>query len=70
VDRAPRPILRQKLRLGLFERPLVDPERASTVVHARKHLELALRAAFPPLDADLNQPWGLRSMKPSSGSIR
>lgn len=45
VDRAVRRILRQKLRLGLFERPLVDPERAAAVVHAPEHRELALRAA-------------------------
>ena len=45
VDRAVRRILRQKMRLGLFERPLVDPERAAAVVHAPEHRELALRAA-------------------------
>ncbi len=33
------------MRLGLFERPLVDPERAVAVVHAPEHRELALRAA-------------------------
>ena len=36
---------RQKVRLGLFERPLVDPERAAAVVHAPEHRALALRAA-------------------------
>jgi beta-glucosidase len=45
VDRAVRRVLKQKLRLGLFERPFVDPERASAVVHAPAHRELALRAA-------------------------
>jgi beta-glucosidase len=45
VDRAVRRILRQKMRLGLFERPLVDPERAAAVVHAAEHQDLALRAA-------------------------
>ena len=45
VDRAVRRILRQKMRLGLFERPLVDPDRAAAVVHAPEHRELALRAA-------------------------
>jgi beta-glucosidase len=45
VDRAVRRILRQKMRLGLFERPLVDPERAAATVHAPEHRELALRAA-------------------------
>jgi beta-glucosidase len=45
VDRAVRRVLRQKMRLGLFERPLVDPERAVATVHAPAHRELALRAA-------------------------
>ena len=45
VDRAVRRILRQKMRLGLFERPLVDPDRAAAVLHAPEHRELALRAA-------------------------
>jgi len=45
VDRAVRRILRQKMRLGLFEKSLVDPERAAAVVHAPGHRDLALRAA-------------------------
>jgi beta-glucosidase len=45
VDRAVRRILLQKMRLGLFERPLVDLERAAAVVHAPEHRDLALRAA-------------------------
>lgn len=45
VDRAVRRILKQKFRLGLFERPFVDPERAVRVVHQAAHQELALEAA-------------------------
>jgi len=45
IDRAVRRILRQKFRLGLFENPYVDPERAEKVVHNAGHQELALRAA-------------------------
>jgi beta-glucosidase-like glycosyl hydrolase len=45
VDRAVRRVLRQKMRLGLFEKPLVDPEHALATVHAPAHRELALRAA-------------------------
>jgi beta-glucosidase len=45
VDRAVRRVLRQKIRLGLFERSLVDPERAAAVVHAPEHRDLALQAA-------------------------
>jgi beta-glucosidase len=45
VDRAVRRILKQKFRLGLFERPYVDPQRAVEVVHQAAHQELALEAA-------------------------
>ena len=45
IDRAVRRILKQKLRLGLFEHPYVDPERAVQVVHQAAHQDLALRVA-------------------------
>jgi len=45
VDRSVRRILKQKLRLGLFERPLVDPERAAQIVHQAGHQDLALETA-------------------------
>jgi beta-glucosidase len=45
IDRAVRRILRQKMLLGLFENPYVDPERAAAVVHRREHRDLALEAA-------------------------
>jgi beta-glucosidase-like glycosyl hydrolase len=45
VDRAVRRVLTQKFRLGLFEHPYVDVDRAVKVVHSRAHQELALRAA-------------------------
>lgn len=45
IDRAVRQILKQKFRLGLFERTEVDPERAARVVHQAAHQELALQAA-------------------------
>lgn len=45
IDRAVRRILKQKFRLGLFERTEVDPERAAQVVHQAAHQELALQAA-------------------------
>lgn len=45
IDRAVRRILRQKFRLGLFERPFVDAGKAETTVHNRDHQELALEAA-------------------------
>lgn len=45
LDRAVSRVLRQKFRLGLFERPYVDPERALAIVHNREHQVLALEAA-------------------------
>ena len=44
VDRAVRRVLEQKFRLGLFENPYVDPDRAAHVVHSQSHQDLALRA--------------------------
>ncbi len=44
VDRALRRVLAQKFRLGLFEYPYVEVERAVQVVHSPAHQELALRA--------------------------
>ena len=44
VDRAVRRVLEQKFRLGLFENPYVDVERATRIVHSREHQDLALRA--------------------------
>ena len=45
VDRAVRRILKQKFRLGLFERALVDPQHAVQTVHCPAHQEIALQAA-------------------------
>lgn len=45
IDRAVRRVLEQKFRLGLFDHPYVDAGRAGTIVHAKEHQDLALRAA-------------------------
>jgi beta-glucosidase len=45
IDRAVRRILRQKLRLGLFERHQVDLDHALKTVHRVEHQRLALEAA-------------------------
>jgi len=45
IDEAVRRILRIKFRLGLFERPYVDPERAGKVIQSRENLEAALELA-------------------------
>jgi beta-glucosidase len=45
IDRAVRRVLYQKFRLGLFDHPYVDPERAVQLVHSKQHQDLALRTA-------------------------
>jgi len=44
VDRAVRRVLKLKFRLGLFENPYVDKDRAARVVHSQENQDLALRA--------------------------
>ncbi len=44
VDRATARILRLKFRLGLFEKPYVDPDRAVSVTHTKESQDLARRA--------------------------
>jgi beta-glucosidase len=44
VDRAVRRVLELKFRLGLFENPYVDVDRAIGVVHSKPYQDLALRA--------------------------
>jgi beta-glucosidase len=44
VERAVRRVLEQKFRLGLFDNPYVDVERATRTVHSPAHQDLALRA--------------------------
>ena len=45
VDRSVRRVLKQKFRLGLFEKSLVDAEHAVQTVHRPEHQDLALEAA-------------------------
>ena len=45
IDRAVRRILRQKFRLGLFEKPFVDVQQAKEVVHTKEHQDVAYQAA-------------------------
>ena len=45
IDRAVGRILRQKFRLGLFDRPYVDPDEAARLTRTKENQELALRTA-------------------------
>lgn len=45
IDRSVRRVLEIKFKLGLFENPFADPERAKAVSHTSEHQELALQSA-------------------------
>jgi len=45
IDRAVSRILRQKFRLGLFDHPFVDPDRAVAVTHTKESQALSLDVA-------------------------
>jgi beta-glucosidase len=45
IDRSVKRILAAKFRLGLFENPYVDPERAASINNSPEHRALALEAA-------------------------
>ena len=45
IDRSVRRILEMKYRLGLFDNPFVDPERATEISHTEKSQKLALQVA-------------------------
>ena len=49
IDRAVERVLAAKFRLGLFERPFVDPAQAALVVGSQLHREQALEAALHSL---------------------
>jgi len=68
VDRAVRRVLRQKLRLGLFEEALVDPEHAVRVSHTPASRDLALRAARESIVL-LKNDGGLLPLRKDLGSV-
>jgi beta-glucosidase len=68
VDRAVRRILNLKFRLGLFENPYVDAEKAPKVVHTQAHQEAALQAAREGIVL-LKNDKGLLPLKKSVRSI-
>ncbi len=68
VDRAVRRILRLKFRLGLFENPYVDVEKARGIVHTEAHQGAALQAAREGIVL-LKNDKGLLPLKKSIRSI-
>jgi beta-glucosidase len=68
VDRSVRRILKQKFRLGLFEKSLVDPQHAVQTVHRSEHQELSLEAARESIVLLKNEQ-GLLPLKKTVRSI-
>jgi beta-glucosidase len=68
IDEAVRRILRIKFKLGLFERPYVDPELAGKVIKSRENIEVALEAARRSLVL-LRNEHGLLPLSKDIGSM-
>jgi len=68
VNEAVRRILRIKFKLGLFEHPYVDPNRARTVIQSKEHLEVALELAKRSIVLLKNEE-GLLPIRKDIGSI-
>jgi len=68
IDARVRDVLRVKLRLGLFDRPYVDPKPADAIVHCAEHRQLALEAARQSLVLLKNQE-GLLPLKKTVKSV-
>jgi len=68
LDEAVRRILTVKFRLGLFDRPYVDPERAEAVIGNPAHIALARRAARESVVL-LKNRGGVLPLSKSSGTI-
>ncbi|ANF95934.1 glycoside hydrolase family 3 N-terminal domain-containing protein [Paenibacillus bovis] len=45
LDQAVKRLLEIKFRLGLFDRPYVDPDRAEQLIHSQEHIQLAREVA-------------------------
>ncbi len=68
ANEAVRRILRIKFKLGLFEHPYVDPNRARTVIQSNEHVEAALELARRSIVL-LKNEGGLLPLKKDVGSI-
>jgi len=66
LDESVRRVLRLKFELGLFEEPLVDPEKAAQIVRSQEHRTLAYEAAKESMTLLRNN--GILPLKP--GSVR
>lgn len=67
LDRAVRRVLTLKFRLGLFESPYADPDRAEQVIGSAKHVELARKLAGEGIVLLKNE--GVLPLAPGAGKI-
>lgn len=67
LDRAVRRVLTLKFRLGLFEAPYADPERAEQVIGSAEHVELARKLAGEGIVLLKND--GVLPLAPGAGKI-
>jgi beta-glucosidase len=65
IDDRVRPMLRAKFRLGLFERPYVDPDEAERIVREAAHRDLAFEAAAKTITLLKNEN-GVLPLDPSA----
>jgi beta-glucosidase len=68
IDRSVRRILEQKYRLGLFDNPFADPERAVELSHTEENQALSLQAAREGIVLLKNEK-GLLPLEKDIGSI-
>lgn len=67
LDRAVRRVLTLKFRLGLFESPYADPDRAERVIGSAEHVELARKLAGEGIVLLKNE--GVLPLAPGAGKI-
>jgi beta-glucosidase len=68
LDRAVRSVLRVKFMLGLFDRPLVDPDLSARTYRSQAHLAVSLRSARESMTL-LKNDKGLLPLSKSMSSI-
>lgn len=69
LDEAVRRILNVKFKLGLFDRPYVDPAKAEQVIGSEKHIRLARQAAAEGVILLKNEGGVLPLSKEEAGTI-
>ncbi|WP_046213157.1 glycoside hydrolase family 3 N-terminal domain-containing protein [Paenibacillus wulumuqiensis] len=69
LDQAVRRLLEIKFRLGLFDHPYVDPDRAARLIHSEEHIQLAREVARQGIILLKNKENALPLHPASSGKV-